>query len=45
MTKKSKKQLVAFCKFIDDLRVKNLISSFLKYNNSNIDFICVPKKD
>ena len=48
MTKKSKKQLVAFCKsYIGDLkRVKNLISSFLKYNNSNIDFyLSVPKKD
>ena len=48
MSKKSKKPLVAFCKsYIGDLeRVKNLISSFTKYNSSNIDlFLSVPKKD
>ena len=48
MSKKSKKPLVAFCKsYIGDLkRVKNLISSFAKYNSSKIDlFLSVPQKD
>ena len=48
MIKKTKRQLVAFCKsYIGDLkRVKNLITSFIKYNNSNIDFyLSVPEKD